>query len=207
MLKVITERDKKVYHFLTESRLPFTISQIADMFYNQTGNHRSAYTIASRRINAMQKAGYIEKRGSSSFAGETLIYTVKPSKQLRHQLTLSKFIAHLMTNGFQVLHIDTEKTFENYGNYGIRCDGFLQVQYNKSKFFVVVEVNINTEFNPKYDYFTKDIIDGKIKLNHPIIFVNICDHKFDSSKFNYCKPLTIKTDMQNFSKFQYLFIK
>ena len=90
---MITERDKKVYHFLTESRLPFTISQIADMFYNQTGNHRSAYTIASRRINVMQKAGYIEKRGSSTFAGETLIYTVKPSKQMLTSMSLLKWKA------------------------------------------------------------------------------------------------------------------
>ncbi|MTN81822.1 hypothetical protein GMB34_11725 [Turicibacter sanguinis] len=200
----MTERDKKVYDFLVMSRLPFTIEQIGCMFYNSNGNIRSAYTVASRRISVMCRGGYLEKQSGSKFGSETIVYAVKPSKQLRHQLTLSKFIYMLMSNGFRVTYVDIEHSFKDYG---IRCDGLIEISYNKKSYTVITEVNLNTEFNPKYDTLTKDLTEGKIKLKRPVIFVNISDHKFNPETFTYCKPVCLKTDLSNFSKFQYLFVK
>lgn len=199
----MTDRDKKVYDFLIMTRLPFTIEQIGGMFYNSNGNIRSAYTVASRRISVMCRGGYLEKQSGSKFGAETIVYTVKPSKQLRHQLTLSKFIYMLMTNGFQVTYVDIEHPFKEFG---IRSDAFIEIIYNKTHYYVILEVNLNTEFNPKYDEFVKSILEGEYRLSHQVIFVNISDHKFNSEAFIYCKPLCLKTDLSNFSKFQYLFI-
>lgn len=200
----MTERDRRVYDFLVMTRLPFTIEQIGTMFYNSNGNIRSAYTVSSRRISVMCRGGYLQKQSGAKFGSSTIVYAVKPGKQLRHQLTISRFIYMLMTNGFQVTYVDVEHTFNDYG---IRCDALIEISYNKQNYTIITEVNLNTEFNPKYDILTKDMIEGKMKIKNRVLFVNISDRKFNHEAFLYCKPVCLYTDMRNFSKFQYLFIK
>lgn len=201
----LTERDKRMYDFLIMSKLPFSIMELAMMFYNDSGNIKSAYTISSRRINIMKKGGYLQKMAGKEFGSESLVYTIKPpSKQLRHQRCLSKFICQLMTNGFQVLNVQTEKEFKDYG---IRCDALITIKYNKMIYDIVTEVNLTTPYNQTYDVLVKDILERKLKFQHQVIFVNISDFTLDLNQFEYVKPITIKSDMSTFNRFQWLFIK
>ena len=199
----LTERDKKCYEFLIKTRLPFTISSLAEIFYNPNGNSRSAYTISSRRVSTMCKLGYLSKE-NATFGGETIVYAVKPNKtQLRHKLTQSKFMEQLSKNGFEIINAEPEYSFKNYG---IRSDMLITIRYNKKDYLLIVECNLNTPFNEKYDELVKDVVNQKLKLNLPIILINISDHKLEGS-FEYAKPLTLKTDFSNFNKFIYLFVK
>lgn len=201
----LTPRDKKCYDFIIETGLPFTIRQLSLIFYNQSRNEKSSYTICSRRISMMVKGEYLQKMSGTKFGSETLIYANKKlSKQVRHQLCVSEFLTQLATNGFEIISCKCEKEFKEFG---IRSDAFIEMVYNKTHYYVVLEVNLNTNFNPKYDEFVKAIVDGKYRFNHQVIFVNVSDHAFNQDEYQYVKPVCLKTDFRDFSKFQYLFIR
>ena len=57
----MTPRDKKVYQFLCQTKMPMSTSAIAKMFYLQNNTMTSALVIANRRLNKMVEEGYIDR--------------------------------------------------------------------------------------------------------------------------------------------------
>ena len=70
----LTQRDKKFYEYLCETRLPILSIDASKLFYrSSTDNARSSIVICQRRAKQMQKEQYIEisKKG---FGGSVFYY-------------------------------------------------------------------------------------------------------------------------------------
>ena len=108
-----TERDRRFYYFLVKTRLPMTITDVAHMFYpSPSGNERSSITIAQRRCRELKKMQYIEISNRSFGSCNYYYVGSKPNERsLRHRLLMSHVISTISCNGFNIIDVETEKSF------------------------------------------------------------------------------------------------
>lgn len=202
---MITDRDKKFYNYLIRTRLPININDVADMFYpSPTGNKRSSITIAQRRCRELKKLQYIEV-SNRSFGNCNYYYVgQKPNeRQLRHKLLISHVIATITSNGFIITELEVEKQIMN-GE--IRCDVFATLEYNGTKRTMIIEVDLTKEFNVDgYSRLIRRVQDGIISFKYPLMIVSVCDFKIESDIKKYI--ITCKTDLSDFNKFIWHFVK
>lgn len=201
----LTERDKKFYQFLVDTRLPMKIVDVAKMFYpSESGNERSSIVVAQRRCRALIKSQYIEcsERGF----GESNIYYVGslPQRSLRHRLTMSSVIAKISRSGFELLNVELEHRFGE--KYSITSDLFLTCKYGQKEFYLVVEVDLTKDLNPNYRQLIEDIQQGVFRPDKQIRFLSVSDRKVQD-EFLKKYFVNVKSDLSDFEKFMYSFIK
>ena len=201
----LTERDKKFYDFLVSTRLPMTITDVAKMFYpSVSNNERSSIVVAQRRCRALVKMDYIEC--SKRNFGESNYYYVgvaPAQRTVRHKLTMSSVIAKIATSGFEILEIEPEYSFSDYG---IVSDLYMTCKYANKPFIAIVEVDLTKDLNPNYKALIEAIRSGKLKFKYPVYFLSVSDFKI---KDDFLKKyfINVKTDLSDFEKFKYAFIK
>lgn len=205
-MKKLTERDRKCYEFLVKTKLPANSYDLAKLFYpSPTGNERSSVVVAQRRLKVLHELQYVEI--SKRKFGESIYYYVGKinERSLRHGLLITHTIATIATSGFEILDIQTEKKLPE--KYGIVCDVFLMVRYNKTIFYLILEVDLTKEFNETG--YTKLITDLKNKsfiLNYPVLILSISDFPLQSDLIK--KNVTqIKTNFTNVNALLFNFIK
>ena len=198
-------RDKKVYQFLCQTKMPMSTSAIAKMFYLQNNTMTSALVIANRRLNKMVEEGYID-RLNRKFGEKAIYYCGKqPNKQqLRHKIIMTDFIAELVSNQFKV--IDCRFEYALPEKYGIRSDIFLTIEYNSKFYYLFVEVDLTKEFNKKYLELIQDIEKGLFRTKYPVFIVSISDFKIDNEEIRK-NVIQIDTELSNFNKILWKFIK
>lgn len=201
----LTERDKQCYDYLVSTRLPCSSSDLAKLFYH-TGNPSSEVVICNRRLKVMKELQYVEQY-PRKFGTENIFYVgSKPNeKSLRHRLLFTHVIATIATNGFDVdfKSIEIEKQLLD-GE--LRCDVFMTISYNNKKYQLIIECDTSKEFNVNgYTKLINKLKKGEIKFNYPLLILSICDFKIEDEIKKYV--IQIKTDLSDFSKFQYQFIK
>lgn len=120
-------------------------------------------------------------------------------------MLITHTIATIATSGFEILDIQTEKKLPE--KYGIVCDVFLTLKYNKTIFHLIVEVDLTKEFNETG--YTKLITDLKNKsfiLNYPVLILSVSDFSLKSDLIK--KNVTqIKTNFTNVNALLFNFIK
>ena len=202
---LLMPRDKKVYQFLCQTKMPMNTSAIAKMFYLQNNTMASALVIANRRLNKKVEEGYLD-RLSRKFGEKAIYYCGKqPNKQqLRHKIIMTDFIAELVANQFKV--IDCRFEYALPEKYGIRSDIFITIEYNSKLYYLFVEVDITKEFNKEYIELIKDIERGLFKTKYPVFIISISDFKIDNE---IIKKSVIQndTELNNFNKILWKFIK
>ena len=198
-------RDKKVYQFLCQTKMPMSTSAIAKMFYLQNNTMTSALVIANRRLNKMVEEGYLD-RLNRKFGEKAIYYCGKqPNKQqLRHKIIMTDFIAELVANQFKV--IDCRFEYALPEKYGIRSDIFITIEYNSKLYYLFVEVDVTKEFNKKYLELIKDIEKGLFRTKYPVFIIRISDFKIDNEEIRK-NVIQIDTELSNFNKILWKFVK
>ena len=201
----MTPRDKKVYQFLCQTKMPMSTSAIAKMFYLQNNTMTSALVIANRRLNKMVEDGYID-RLNRKFGEKAIYYCGKqPNKQqLRHKLIMTDFIAELVANQFKV--IDCRFEYALPDKYGIRSDMFITIEYNNKLYYLFVEVDVTKEFNEKYLELIQDIEKGLFRTKYPVFIISISDFKINNETIRK-SVVQIDTELSNFNKILWKFVK
>ena len=124
---------------------------------------------------------------------------------MRHGLLITHTIATIATSGFEILDIQTEKKLPE--KYGIVCDAFLTLRYNKTVVYLIIEVDLTKEFNETG--YTKLITDLKNKsfiLKYPVLILSVSDFSLKSDLIK--KNVTqIKTNFTNVNALLFNFIK
>ena len=176
------------------------------MFYpSPTNNEQSSVVVAQRRLKVLHELQYVEI--SKRKFGECIYYYVGKinERSLRHGLLITHTIATISTSGFEILDIQTEKKLPE--KYGIVCDAFLTLRYNKTIFHLILVVNLTKEFNE--EGYTKLITDLKNKsfvMKYPVLILSVSDYplKSDFIKKNVTQ---LKTNFTNVNPLLYNFIK
>lgn len=202
----LTNRDKEVYNYMIQTRLPIQAIDMAKMFYlSDTRNIGSATTIQNRRCKVMMELGYIE-RMSRSFGSQSVYYIGnKPNpKTLRHKLLMSSTLAEICTNGFDV-DFKSCKT-EVQLMEGLRCDMTCIISYNNKKYCLIIEIGTSHPIDEqKYKIFIEKAINKEIRFPHQLLILNVSDYKVNDEFVKKCIT-TVKTDFSDFSRFVYNFI-
>lgn len=194
----LTQRDKKFYEYLCETRLPILSIDASKLFYrSSTDNARSSIVICQRRAKQMQKEQYIEisKKG---FGGSVFYYVGTPliQKDLRKKLTMSSAIANIFDCGIEILKIEVGHQFPK--KYNITSDLLLTCKYEDMVFDLVVEVNYSNELNPNYELLIEDIDKGIFVTNNPMYFLSVSNLKSNINLAN--RFIDIKIDFSNLEK-------
>lgn len=206
MGKRLTMRDKQVYDYLVQTRLPIQAIDMARMFYlSDTRNISSATTIQHRRCRAMIELGYIE-RMNRSFGAQSVYYIgSKPNpKTLRHKLLISSTLAEICTNGFDVdfKSVNTEVQLMD----GLRADATCVISYNNKKYCLIIEVGTSHPIDEqKYKIFIDKAINKEVKFPHQLLILNVSDFKVQDDFVKKCIT-TVHTDLHDISRFIYNFI-
>lgn len=176
------------------------------MFYpSPTNNERSSVVVAQRRLKVLHELQYVEI--SKRKFGECIYYYVGKinERSLRHGLLITHTIATIASSGFELLDIQTEKKLPE--KYGIICDAFLTLRYNKTVFHLILEVDLTKEFNETgYTKLITDLKNKSFVMRYPVLILSISDYQLKSDLIK--KNVTqVKTNFTNLNPLLYNFIK
>ena len=202
-MKKLTNRDKKMINFIHNTNMIFTIRQIADIFY-RTGNSKSSYVIATRRLKVARDFGYLKM--TEKIMGEpSVYYRDKIPKEPNHKLLMSEFLRLLSINGFTIISVDTE--YQGFReDYGLIPDMRIIIEYNREKYVVFVEVDLTKGFTSEEKYYQvfKNMKNLKQQIPYKVLLVSVCDRSFAT---NYVNPIRLKTDYSDWNKFLWRFVR
>ena len=201
-MKKLTDRDKKMINFIHNTNMIFTIRQIADIFY-RTGNSKSSYVIATRRLKVARDFGYLKM--TEKIMGEpSVYYRDKVPKEPKHKLLMSEFLRMLSVNGFTIVEVETE--YQGFREYRLVPDMRVIIEYNNEKYVVFVEVDLTKGFTSEEKYYQvfKNMKNLKEQIPYKVLLVSVCDKPFAT---NYVNPIRLKTDFSDFNRLIWKFVR
>ena len=195
--KHLTSRDINLIDFLEENNLIITSELAAKYFYRSpTDNHKSALTVAQRRLNICCELGQLKRY--RDHIDQCYVYYVgrRPSK-IEHRLMITEFLIN-MHRKYEIIKFKVEfKDLES--KYSIRPDIFIVFKFGTKHVSALVECeNKKTYSNEeKYKTICNDYAQKKLLHILPYPLWLICVSKQEPE--TTLKPLWIKSDYSNFS--------
>ena len=195
--KHLTSRDIKLINFLEENNLIITSELAAKYFYRSpTDNHKSALTVAQRRLNICCELGQLKRY--RDHIDQCYVYYVgrRPSK-IEHRLMITEFLIN-MHRKYEIVKFKVEfKDLES--QYSIRPDVFVVFRFGTKLVSALVECENTKTYSNEDKYKTICTDYARKKLLHilPYPLWLICVSKQEPE--TTLKPLWIKSDYSNFS--------